>query len=66
MKSVFKKMFLSMICFIIFINITLSFADDVEYNDLDDDNIIETSSIGTHELNINARSYIVLEFFWTF
>ena len=61
MKSVFKKMFLSMICFIIFINITLSFADDVEYNDLDDDNIIETSSIGTHELNINARSYIVLD-----
>ena len=50
-----------MICFIIFINITLSFADDVEYNDLDDDNIIETSSIGTHELNINARSYIVLD-----
>ena len=61
MKSVFKKMFFSMICFIIFINITLSFADDVEYNDLDDDNIIETSSIGTHELNINARSYIVLD-----
>ena len=61
MKSVFKKMFLSMICFIIFINITLSFADDVEYNDLDDDNIIETSSIGTQTFNINARSYIVLD-----
>lgn len=61
MKSVFKKMFLSMICFIIFINITLSFADDVEYNDWNDDNIIETSSIGTQTFNINARSCIVLD-----
>ena len=61
MKSVFKKIFLSMICFIIFINFTLSFADDIEYNDLDDDNIIETSSIGTQTFNINARSCIVLD-----
>lgn len=61
MQSLFKKIFLSMLCFMIFINFSLSFADDIEDNDLNDNNIIEASSLDIQELNINARSCIVLD-----
>lgn len=61
MESMFKKIFLSMLCFIIFFNFSLSFADDLEDTNLEECNLIETSSLDTHELNINARSCIVLD-----
>lgn len=61
MESMFKKIFLSMLCFIVFFNFSLSFADDLEDTNLEEDNLIETSSLDTHELNINARSCIVLD-----
>lgn len=61
MKFLVKKIFISMFCFIFFLNVSFSFADDIDESNLDDSNIIETSSSDTSELNINARSCIVLD-----
>ena len=61
MQSLYKKIIFSVFCFIFLINFSYSYADDIEENILDDNDIIETSSIDNSELNINARSCIVLD-----
>lgn len=61
MQSLYKKIIFSVFCFIFLINFSYSYADDIDENILDDNNIIETFSLDNSELNINARSCIVLD-----
>ena len=61
MKCFKKKSIVFIIIIYIFSNFNYSFADDIENSNLDYNNIIETSSSDASELNINARSCIVLD-----
>ena len=61
MKCFKKNSIVFIIIVYIFSNFNYSFADDIENTNLDYNNIIETSSSDASELNINARSCIVLD-----
>ena len=61
MKCFKKKSIVFIIIIYIFLNFNYSFADDIENSNLDYNNIIETSWSDASELNINARSCIVLD-----
>ena len=61
MKCFKKKSIVFIIIIYIFSNFNYSFADDIENSNLDYNNIIETSWSDASELNINARSCIVLD-----
>ena len=61
MKCLKKNSIVFIIIVYIFSNFNYSFADDIENTNLDYNNIIETSSSDASELNINARSCIVLD-----
>lgn len=60
MNFFFKKILFSLLCFIFILNFSLSYADDIEEGYLED-TTLETSTQKTSELNINARSCIVLD-----
>ena len=61
MKHFIKKFIFFIILIYIFFNFNYTFADDIESTNLDDNTIIKTFSSDTSELNINARSCIVLD-----
>ena len=60
MNFFLKKILFSLLCFIFILNFSLSYADDIEEGYLED-TTLETSTQKTSELNINARSCIVLD-----
>ena len=59
MKSFVKKILFFIFCFILLFD--FSFADDIDETYLDNNNIIETSSLDSSNLNINARSCVILD-----
>lgn len=60
MKLYFKKILSLLFFFVLFFNINISFADDIE-NELTDTSIIASSTPNDTELNINSRSCVVLD-----
>lgn len=59
MKSFVKKILFFMFCYILLFD--FSFADDIDESYSDNNDIIETSSLDSSNLNINARSCVILD-----